>query len=174
MTNPHAKSPAPAATGTGENENLGQDISMNNQPTRPAITAWNRAVDGHTIPNSPDLCDLRWGEDLEHQPGWTAYVTPTGTAVSDAVLVRAQQYDGRRPDKHGTMVTVEGQVHTTVVQGAEDAFPSVLVDLRKLGRDSEGRRALVTAAQIRLYPHEVQPLIEALSVARDLVDEEGK
>lgn len=163
---------AVAVTTTTEKSNY-QEAHTNND-TRPAVTAWNRAVSGETIPTGPDLCDLRWGEDLEHQPGWTAYVTPTGTAVSDAVLVRAQQYDGRRPDNRGTMVTVEGQVRTTVVQGAEDAFPSVVVDLRKLGRDSDGRRALVTAAQIRLYPHEVQPLIEALSVARDLVDEEGK
>lgn len=169
---PENKTAAVAATTTTEKSNYQEARTYND--TRLAVTAWNRALDGHTIPNSPDLCDLRWGEDLEHQPDWTAYVTPTGTAVSDAVLVRAQQYDGRRPDNRGTMRTVEGQVRTTVVQGAEDAFPSVLVDLRKLGRDSEGRRALVTAAQIRLYPHEIQPLIEALSVARDLVDEEGK
>lgn len=162
---------AVAATTTTEKSNY-QDARTDNV-TRPAVTAWNRAVDGHTIPDAPDLCDLRWGEDLEHQPGWTAYVTAAGTAMSGSVLVRAQQYDGRRPDNRGTMRTVEGKVRTTVVQCVEDAYPSVQVDLRKLGRDSAGRSDVVTAAQIRLYPHEIQPLIDALSVARDLVDEEA-
>lgn len=174
MTNAHEKSPAPVAAGTGENENLGEDISMSNQPTRPAVTQWNRAVSEEAIPEALDTCTLRWGDDLERQPDWAAFTSRTGAACSDPVTVNAQQYDEDSPDNRGRPRTTRGKVKVTVVQGAEDAFPSVLIEVLKLGRTSKGNRALGTTSTIRLYSHELPALIEALSAAWDLVDEECK
>lgn len=164
--------PAVAAAETAKTEDLGEG-SMNDQSTRPAVEAWNRAVDGETIPEAPDVKELRWGDDFMDTPDWAQKISDTGTLFSLPVSIRAQQYDDQRPCPDGKLRTVEGRVRVTVTQAPEHYYPSIALDLRKLGRDGEGRRASVTAAQIRLYPNEVQPLIEALSAARDLIIEEA-
>lgn len=163
---------AVAATTTTEKSNYPAARADND--TRPALAAWNRAVEGDAIPEAQDLQELRWGSDFMDTPDWAQKISDTGTLFSLPVSIRAQQYDDQRPCDDGKVRTVEGRVRVAVTQAPEHCYPTVALDLRKLGRDSEGRRASVTAAQIRLYPHEIQPLIEALSVARDLVDEEGK
>lgn len=167
------KTASAAATAKTASESLGKGTTNSNS-TRPALTAWNQAVDGLTIREAPDVQELRWGADFMDTPDWAQKISDTGTLFSLPVSIRAQQYDDQRPCPDGKLRTVEGRVRVTVTQAPEHYYPSIALDLRKLGRDGEGRRASVTAAQIRLYPHEVQPLIEALNAARDLVDGEGK
>jgi hypothetical protein len=88
--------------------------------------------------------------------------------VSPQVHVPAEIHDGI--DDHGNISPAH--VTIAVLQNAVDRYPRVRLLLNRTVRDGKGHRRREIIAKVSLHPWEVQPLLDALSAARDLTEGE--
>lgn len=145
-----------------------QDARTDND-TRPAIIEWDRL--SFSDDDAPDASAVRWGADREHLPDWASYTLADGTAVSDAVLLAAEKHDTVVRDDAGNVMVKTSVLRVRVTQGVDQAYPAVLILRREFTNGDRGKQV----ARVSLYPHEVGPLVTALSAALALVNEgEGR
>lgn len=168
MTNAE-KSPAPAATGTGQNENLSTGIS-HPDTTCPALDAWNQAVDGLTVPAPQTLAEQRWGEDFDDAPDWAIGSTTSGEIVSDPIALPAEHYNRPVTNRKGVARLAEGVAYLHIVQAVNGYVPRINIAVHRPGVREMSSTQIDRSHGLDLLPHEIQPLIEALSLAQDLID----
>ncbi|MGO1991843.1 MAG: hypothetical protein ACTH2Y_08460 [Corynebacterium sp.] len=167
----HNKTPTAGQGDEGKSSKFHEAQTTDTTP--PALAAWNQAVGGHTIPAPPTLAEQRWGEGYVDAPDWVVGSTTDGEVVSDPITLSAEHYNRRVTNSSGVGYLSKGISYMHIVQAVNGYVPRVNISVHRPGVRAIASTQIDSSHGLDLLPHEIQPLIEALSVARDLIADGG-